>query len=109
KFDGCVIRQELVRRGNACSCHVHELASYAPPGCPGLRADGHPGNRASVFETRRSTREAALNQERGRLRVSCFMILSFSRCQSLSRAVSRLSCSFLPRPKPKSSLIRPFL
>ena len=36
-------------------------------------------------------------------RVSCFMTRSFSRCQSFSRAVSRLSYSFLPRPSAKSS------
>ena len=37
----------------------------------------------------------------------CFIILPFSRCQSRSLEVARLSCNCLPFAKPISSLARP--
>lgn len=37
------------------------------------------------------------------------MMRAFSRSQSRLASVSRLSCSFLPRPRAKSSLMRAFL
>jgi hypothetical protein len=56
-------------------------------------------NRAATF-SREGTREDALQ-------APAFMMRALSRFQSRFFSVSRLSCSFLPRPSPSSTLARP--
>lgn len=89
-------------RGQAGRTQSRAWAGHAPG-----RARAAAGGRLTWRRARRGGDTVQLSLREAR--VSCFMMRSFSRCQSFSRAVSRLSNSFLPRPSAKSSLMRPFL